>query len=114
MNNQNECDNGTVNCHGNGEKHWCESWSEPKSEPINSIVKRSAQEESIKNLSEIEKYFNKMQARAIAAEKKIENLEYVIAYAKDIVDLWPTITMRTLWKITDKVASLKDALRQSL
>jgi len=51
--------------------------------------------------------------RALKAEKRLEALEYVLAYANDIVELWPTITMRTLWKMTDKVASLKDALKQS-
>lgn len=48
--------------------------------------------------------------RALAAEKRLEALEYVVAYANDIVEMWPTITMRTLWKMTDKVASIKEAL----
>ena len=53
-------------------------------------------------------------ARAERAEKKLESLEYVIAYANDIVETWPTITMRTLWKMTEKVATIKEALKQAL
>lgn len=49
-----------------------------------------------------------------AAEKRLEAMEYVIAYANDIVETWPTITMRTLWKMTEKVATIKEALRQAL
>lgn len=50
--------------------------------------------------------------RAIKAEKRLESMELLVLYANDIVDLWPTITMRTLWKITDKVSSLKECLKQ--
>ncbi len=48
-----------------------------------------------------------------AAEKKLEALEYVLAYANDIVETWPSITMRTLWRMTDKVATLKNALKDA-
>lgn len=53
-------------------------------------------------------------ARAERAEKRLEAMEYVIAYANDIVETWPTITMRTLWKMTEKVATIKEALKQAL
>lgn len=49
-----------------------------------------------------------------AAEKRLEAYDYVIAYANDIVETWPSITMRTLWKMTEKVATLKEALKQAL
>lgn len=51
--------------------------------------------------------------RATQAERKLEALEYVIAYANDIVEMWPTVTLRTLWRVTDKIASLKEALKQA-
>lgn len=51
--------------------------------------------------------------RALASEKRLEALDFVVLYAKDIVELWPTITIRTLWKMTDKVATLKEALKQA-
>lgn len=53
-------------------------------------------------------------ARSERAEKRLEAMEYVIAYANDIVETWPTITMRTLWKMTEKVATIKEALKQAL
>ncbi len=51
-------------------------------------------------------------ARAIAAEKKLESYEYLVAYANDIIETWPTITMRTLWRMTEKVATLKQTLKE--
>lgn len=53
-------------------------------------------------------------ARSERAEKRLEAMEYVIAYANDIVETWPSITMRTLWKMTEKVATIKEALKQAL
>jgi len=50
--------------------------------------------------------------RAINAEKRLESVELLLLFVKDIVDLWPTITVRTLWKMTDKVSSLKECLKQ--
>jgi hypothetical protein len=52
-----------------------------------------------------------LEQRALKAEKKLESFEYVLAYANDIVAMWPEITMRTLWRMTDKVATLKNALK---
>lgn len=53
-------------------------------------------------------------ARAERAEKRLESMEYVIAYANDIIESWPNITIRTLWKMTEKVATLKNALKQAI
>ena len=46
------------------------------------------------------------------AEKKLESYEYLVAYANDIIKTWPSITMRTLWRMTEKVATLKQALKE--
>ena len=53
-------------------------------------------------------------ARAQQAEKRSEAVEFVLMYAQDIVEMWPTVTLRTLWKVTDKVASLKSALKEAI
>lgn len=53
------------------------------------------------------------QERALVAEKKLANFEYVIAYANDIIDIWPTITFRTLSRVTEKLATLKAAIKQA-
>lgn len=46
-------------------------------------------------------------------KKRLDAIELVIMYAQDIVDLWPNTSLRTLYKITDKVASLREALKQA-
>jgi len=53
-----------------------------------------------------------LEQRAIKAERKLESYEYLVAYANDIIETWPTITMRTLWVMTNKVATLKQALKE--
>lgn len=45
-------------------------------------------------------------------KRKEEALHLVISYATDIVDMWPTVTLRTLYKVTDKVATLKQAITE--
>ncbi|MGE4234649.1 MAG: hypothetical protein AB7F43_15170 [Bacteriovoracia bacterium] len=53
-------------------------------------------------------------ARALKAEQRSEATELALMYAQDIVDIWPTVTLRTLWKVTDKVASLKATLKEAI
>jgi hypothetical protein len=55
-----------------------------------------------------------LEARAIKAETKLASYEYLVAYANDIIETWPSITMRTLWRMTEKVATLKQALKEIL
>jgi len=53
------------------------------------------------------KKFMDMEQRAIKAEQKLETFELLTLYVKDIINAWPKVTMRTLWTITDKIATLK-------
>lgn len=53
-----------------------------------------------------------MEQRALAAEKKVEAVELLTLYVQDFVEAWPKVTMRTLWTITDKVATLKQILKE--
>lgn len=55
---------------------------------------------------------NPWKARALKAEKQLEAVELLVLYTKDIVEMWPTVTLRTLWKVTDKVNSLKNILKE--
>ena len=50
------------------------------------------------------------QARALAAEKKLEALELVASYAKDVVAYWPSMTFRTIRVMIPKMDALKEAL----
>ena len=54
------------------------------------------------------------QERALAAEKKLSNFEYVVLYANDIIEMWPTVTFRTLSRVTEKLATLKAAIKEAV
>lgn len=43
--------------------------------------------------------------------KKMESYQLLALYAQELVDMWPTITLRTLSKATAKIADLKEALK---
>lgn len=59
-----------------------------------------SKEDLIKKLMEMEQ-------RALKAEQKLETFELLTLYVNDIINAWPKVTMRTLWTITDKIATLK-------
>lgn len=48
---------------------------------------------------------------AFDGSARAEALELVEAYAQDIVDAWPTLTMRTLGTMTQRIETLKQALQ---
>ena len=43
-------------------------------------------------------------------KQRLEELELVVAYAQDIVNDWPQLTMRQLGNMTQKVNTLRQAL----
>jgi hypothetical protein len=45
-----------------------------------------------------------------ALEKRMEALELVASYAKDVVDFWPSMAMRTIRIMIPKMDALKEAL----
>ena len=45
-----------------------------------------------------------------ALEKKLEAYQLVGSYVQDLIDMWPTVSIRTIYKVTQKVADLKEAL----
>jgi hypothetical protein len=45
-----------------------------------------------------------------AQKKKMEALELVASYARDVVDFWPLMTLRTIRVMIPKMDSLKQAL----
>jgi hypothetical protein len=67
-------------------------------------------EEMIKRIHPILEARLKWQRRALEAESKLEAYQLVGSYVQDLIDMWPTITMRTLYKVTAKIADLKEAL----
>lgn len=51
-----------------------------------------------------------LEQQAIKAEKKLEDYQLIALYASDIVEAWPTLTMRTLRSMVSKMETLKQAL----
>lgn len=49
-------------------------------------------------------------ARALQAEKRSENYELAISYARDLVKMWPTVTLRNSGTFTAKIAGLQEAI----
>lgn len=65
-------------------------------------VPPSSYEEYLKTLAALQ--------RLSELEKKVEALELVASYAKDVVDFWPNMSMRTIRVMIPKMDSLKEAL----
>lgn len=51
-----------------------------------------------------------LKAQIVELNRKLEAHKFVASYVQDLIDMWPTITIRTLSKVTQKVADLKEAL----
>lgn len=51
-----------------------------------------------------------LKAQIVDLNRKLENHKLVASYVQDLIDMWPKVTMRTLWTVTKKVADLKEAL----
>jgi hypothetical protein len=50
--------------------------------------------------------------RAQEEQTRQDAIELVLMYAQDLVDMWPTITLRTLGTVTNKINTLRLALKQ--
>lgn len=51
-----------------------------------------------------------LKAQIVELNRKLEAYKFLTLYVQDLVDMWPTVTMRTLGTVTKKVADLKEAL----
>lgn len=51
-----------------------------------------------------------LRAQVVELNRKLEAHKLVESYVQDLIDMWPTVTLRTLYKVTQKVADLKEAL----
>jgi len=45
-----------------------------------------------------------------ALEKRVEALELVASYAKDVIDFWPSMSFKTIRFMIPKMDALKEAL----
>lgn len=52
------------------------------------------------------------EARALEAEKKLQAFEWLTVCAADLVEVFPRITIKTIWKMAQSVNAVKDALEK--
>lgn len=48
--------------------------------------------------------------RAEKAESELEGYKLMSLYVKELVDMWPSVTLRTLYKVTEKINTLSQTL----
>lgn len=51
-----------------------------------------------------------LRAQIVELNRKLEAYKLMGLYVQDLIDMWPNTSMRTLYKVTQKVADLKEAL----
>jgi len=87
------------------------SVTEEKRQEIRDAVAK-AMKEKVPNISydEYLKTLAKLQ-RLAELEKRVEALELVASYAKDVIDFWPSMTMRTIRVMIPKMNALAEALK---
>ncbi len=64
------------------------------------------------DLTMIAGYTDPWRARALRAEAKLEAAELVVLYVTDLINMWPSVTFRTIGRVTEKIATLKDAVKE--
>ena len=53
---------------------------------------------------------DQLKAQIVELNRKLENYKIIASYAQDVIDFWPTMTMRTIRVMIPKMESLKQAL----
>lgn len=51
-----------------------------------------------------------LKAQIVELNRKLEAYQLIASYAKDVVDFWPSMTMRTIRVMIPKMDNLKEAL----
>lgn len=51
-----------------------------------------------------------LKAQIVELNRKLEAYQLVASYAKDVVDFWPSMSMRMIRTMIPKMAALKEAL----
>lgn len=51
-----------------------------------------------------------LKAQIVELNQKLENYKIIASYAQDVIDFWPTMTMRTIRVMIPKMTALKEAL----
>ncbi len=51
-----------------------------------------------------------LRAQIVELNRKLENYKLLASFAQDVIDFWPTMTMRTIRIMIPKMEALKEAL----
>jgi len=51
-----------------------------------------------------------LKIQIVELNRKLENCKLVASYAKDVIDFWPSMTLRTIRLMIPKMNALKEAL----
>lgn len=51
-----------------------------------------------------------LKAKIVELNSKLEKYEFLRSYAQDAVNMFPTITLRTMWKLVKAMADIKESL----
>lgn len=51
-----------------------------------------------------------LKAQIVELNRKLEAYQLIASYAKDVIDFWPSMTMRTIRVMIPKMDNLKEAL----
>ena len=51
-----------------------------------------------------------LKAQIVELNKKLENYKLIESYARDVIEFWPNMTMRTIRIMIPKMDALKEAL----
>lgn len=51
-----------------------------------------------------------LKAQIVELNKKLENYKLIESYARDVIEFWPSMTMRTIRIMIPKMDALKEAL----
>lgn len=67
---------------------------------------------SVYRVNQLEGHLKRLENDMEKINSKQEAVELLVAYAQDIVDAWPNLTMRTLSTMTARVNTLRQALEE--
>ena len=51
-----------------------------------------------------------LKAQIVELNRRLENYKLLASFAQDVIDFWPSMTMRTIRVMIPKMAALKEAL----
>lgn len=61
--------------------------------------------------TELKSELVELRVQVVELNRQLENYKLIASYAQDVLDFWPTMTMRTIRTMIPKMNSLAEALK---